>query len=487
MQDTKLFMLLRSIDKKNYSKLLNFLKSPYFNKSEKILELIKYILNYAPNYEAKQLSKEVIFKAMFPKEKFEDVKLRRLNSKALKLVEQFILQIQMEEDELTQHHLMTKYYATHELDYFFKSRIKSWEGLIKKQSGKIYFFENYIMASQKAEYHNKLFFKKMYKNTKKGIEDEVVNVIDALHSFYLFEMLSFNCFLSQLYSTFNKKIEMSLLKHFMDYCTEEDIQRHPIISLYYQSVLLLQNREEKDYLKLKEVIQDFEINEWNKYILMNMYKILENYAIKKMGEGESRYGQELLELYKYEIEQKLVFENGYFFPVKFRNITIIGLRVGENEWVENFIQKYYQTLPINQLPELYHYCLGLVYLKQRRYQEITDMLMTTSEGKDAFVMFDIKRLQLMMYYETDEIDLLDSMMNAFRVLVFRDKFLSQGPKEANQNFINMLYRLVRFQPNDQTKIENMEEELKSSKLFCNQEWLLEKVQELAPKQRQKSR
>jgi len=482
MQDSKLFMLLKSIDKKFHSKLINFLKSPYFNKSEKILELIKYILNYVPNYEAKQLKKEAIFKAMFPKEKFEDVKLRRLMSKALKLVEQFVLQIQMEEDELIQHQLLSKYHSKYELDYFFQAKIKSWESLNKKQVEDVFFFENYLIAKTKAEYYNRLLIKELYKNTKKSIDREIIGTIESLQDFYVFQMLSLNCFLQQLSASLNQEIDLELFERFMNFITEEDIKRHPILELSYLSLLLLQNgEEEKYYLELKQAVHRFQANEYEKHILINIYKILEIYVIRKTNKGHFDYYKELIELYKYEIEQELVFKDGKFFPLKFRNIVVIGLRVEEYEWVEYFINTYQQSLAEDQLPDLPCYCLGLLYLKQKKYEKIEEELLKTQDCNDVLLMFDIKCLQIMMYYETDEIDLLDSMMNAFRVLVFRDKFLSEGKKQANQNFINMLFRLVRLQPNDDAKLEKMEEELKSPKLFCNREWLLEKVEALSYK------
>ena len=481
MHDSKLLLLIKSIDKKEHNKLVEFLQWSYISKSEQISQLVKYIVKIAPNYDDKRLSKEACFQKLFPRESFDDMKLRRLMSKTLKLVDKFILYQQLEKDELIKHQLWTDYYKDNNIEYFFQTKLKAWNSTNKStiDIGKR-FLNNYLATLSKLDYINKQFaVQNVQKNIKKAVAKEMSETLKTLQDFYLYQALFLKCFILQQYETFNKDIQHPYEK-FIANIKEEDVIHDPLIHLYYLVVAMLEDSSNKEkYLALKRNLSVFQEKKYNKYVLIHLSKFMEGFLIKKCGkEGIEIYYKELLDLYKYGIEHKLVFanDNNDFYPMKFRNIVIVGIRVKEFEWLESFIEEYHPTLPKNQQPFLHFYCLALLYFYQKKYKE-ADELLNKIENSDTFLMFDIKRLQLMVAYEEDNDFLLDSLMNAFRVLMSRDKFLSESMKNANQNFVNLLMRAVNSTSSNTKKIEKMEEELNSSKIFMERAWLKEKVQE----------
>jgi len=475
MHDSKLLLLIKSIDTKEHNKLVEFLQWSYISKSEQISQLVKYIIKIAPDYEDKRLSKETCFQKLFPKESFDDMKLRRLMSKALKLVDKFILYQQLEKDELTQYKLWTDYYKEKDIEYFFQAKIKSWEKSNKSNDTILLFREKYLIAYQKLAYVNKQFvFKSMQK--KASYDQELQKTLKELQNFYLLQAIFFRCVILQGKLSFNKKIELPS-EDFMNNIREENVVHDPLIHSYYLAELMLKEPDnEERYLGLKQRLETLQKGDYRKKILIDLCKFIERYITKKCFEGNEKYYKELLDLYKYEITHELVIATSIFYPIKFRNIVVVATRVKEYEWTENFIQEYRDRLSPKQIPALPDYCLALVYFHQKKYKKADERLLKI-EDADTVLMFDIKRLQLMLTYEEDNDFLLDSMMNAFRVLMSRDKFLSENIKNANQNFVNVLMRIVNVTSNDTKKIAKMEEELNSSKVFMERAWLKDKVQE----------
>lgn len=480
MHDSKLLVLLKKIDVSLHGRLEEFLDSPYFNKSQQTSILVRHILQFAPNYESDQLSKQVCFSLLYPKDTFEDIKIRRVMSKALKLLEQFVLNQQLETDELVQQKLWADYYSKKDMEYFFQAKIKAWKKLNKKQNAEVQFLQNYLMAYSRLQYVNMQFvLKNMQKTAKKEFEKELQLTLEALQNLFLFKTLYLKCAILQQQRAFNKSLQQPFEK-FMKNIEESDVEHNSLIHLYFLAASMLEDAaNEEKYRALKHKLETLQAGDCPKATLIHLCKFVEGFLVKKCGMGEHRFYNELLDLYKYEIEYDLVFffdKNNDFFPVKFRNIVVVGLRVKEYEWIESFIEKYYNTLPKTQLPALHLYCKGLLDFHQRKYDAAEDALIKAQDA-DAFLLFDIKRLQSMIYYEKNDIDLLDATMNAFRVSIFRDKFLSGTLKDANQHFINMLFRIVSIQPNDDKKIEKMKEELSSTKQFMERSWLIDKIEE----------
>jgi len=482
MHESKLLVLLKTIKEENHASLVDFFNSPYFNRNEKLTNLLEHILQFGPDYLSAKLSKEFCYKLLYPERNFEDVKIRRLMSKTLKLLEQFIIHTRVEQDEATQHKLFTDYCIERELETFFKSKVQSWEKFNKGNPVEENLFQSYLINNTKLRLTNTFLVKNMHKNVNNVHEKELKTTIDTLTHFYLYKILNI-LFVSGINSLMlntaaSEKIDINIITSFFD--NKEPALYPSWVQLYYRTFLFFQDSNESNYLALKKQVSEFDVLNVDKQILKDIYKVLEVYVINKQRnniDGGNQY-RELLDLYKYEIEHELVFDDHSFFPLKFRNIVIVALRVQEYEWTEQFIQDYHHTLPPDQLPALHHYCLALLYFHQKKFQEAADLLFNTTDCKDAFFMFDIKRLQIKTYYEQDEIDLLDSMMNAFRVNISRDTFLSENNKLINKHFINMVFRLVGAQSyKDVKKLNKMQEELNSNKAFAERPWLLEKVEE----------
>src|ERR1035437_1852308 len=121
MIDSKLIQLLQSLSTREISSFISFCQSPYYNINAKIPELAIYLESSHPNYSSENIDKKKIFSALYPKEKFDDKKLRYVFSDLTALLEQYYMQKGFEENKQEQEHtLLSKLLEKKQPKYFLQ-------------------------------------------------------------------------------------------------------------------------------------------------------------------------------------------------------------------------------------------------------------------------------------------------------------------------------------------------------------------------------
>ena len=83
----KLVNLLVLFDEKDMRTAKDFVESPYFNKNHQLQKLFEALEKSHPEF---SISKERVFKQVFPNKKYNDLKFRQICSALYKLLEEFL-------------------------------------------------------------------------------------------------------------------------------------------------------------------------------------------------------------------------------------------------------------------------------------------------------------------------------------------------------------------------------------------------------------
>jgi len=476
MNNSKLLLLLKSIDKSKFKKLIDFSKNPYFNTNDKVILLVKYITKYAPDFEHEALLKAKCFKAIFPRETFNDSKLRKVMSRSFKLIEQFVLYQEIEQKEYLQEAILTRYYRANNIESLFVQKAKSWEQKLDSLRIEEQYFQQYEFSYEQANMLSEQVLKNMNKQGKIEYYNKIQETINSLQHFFFFRILYLYSTLQVYAFSINIATPKEEMLSFVQQINEDVLKEHPFILFYYKTLLMLIHEDnDEHYQTLQKRVKNYAFEEKDKFFIEQLYKTLELYCIRKIKKGEDEYYEELFGLYMYELEHNLTFIEGDFMPVKYRNIVAAGLKVNQFDKVKEFIQTYSPQLPKELSEGLSNYSMALLHLHQKKYKNALEFLHQVDTKGDLILKINIKRILIMIYYELNEIDVLDSSMNAFRTSMSRDEHVSNHRKTTNQNFINILYRLINTQLNDLEKLHRIKSELESEKIIEEREWLLEKV------------
>ena len=126
MHNSHLIIVLRTFSKKELRELQKWLESPIHNQRDDVLSLLHYLTSSDTLDREKQLRKEKIYEKIFPKEVFDDAKLRQTMHFLLRCVEEFLIYNELQQDVVHTQLTLAGIYRKRKLDKTFKkSRGKS--------------------------------------------------------------------------------------------------------------------------------------------------------------------------------------------------------------------------------------------------------------------------------------------------------------------------------------------------------------------------
>ena len=134
---------------------------------------------------------------------------------------------------------------------------------------------------------------------------------DSLDYFYLYSKLKIACDMTSRNIVINADYQCHLLPALLSFIeTNPNYALLPGIAVYLRILQMLKSDKHEDYEALKtflpSIIQYFESEE-----LLLMYDYAQNFCIRRINSGVTDYYLEFLDLYKTQLENGILFRNGY--------------------------------------------------------------------------------------------------------------------------------------------------------------------------------
>ena len=105
-------------------------------------------------------------------------------------------------------------------------------------------------------------------------------------------------------------------------------------------------------------------------------------------------------------------------------------------------------------------------------------LLLQVELKDVLHNLDARRMLLRGYFELEEYDALDSLLDSFSRYIHRQKEIGGYHRINYLNLIHFVKRLIKLKDTNQASLNNLRHEIEGAKNVAEQEWLLTKVKKL---------
>lgn len=471
MTDSKIYNVLTHFDKVEQNRLRKYIRSPYFNVNETLMGFYDLLSEHIQaNGKAGQLTKEQIWAFLYKNEVFNDVRFRKLSSDLLKLVEGFLMQEKFENDNLQKVSYLLEAVGEKKLDKLYNSTTKNSRDLLNNQNLKPsgFYYHQYLIEKN----YYKLSEIELKRSEKSNAED----IINNLDRFFLAEKLKWYCGILSRKNLISHEYQLLFIDEIIAHLEKYQYFDIPPIQIYYQ-IYLIQTKpeEENHYFDLKKLINQY----WRQFGIAEAEEIyfnLLNYCIKKLNQGNQFYLREFIDVYK-EILQKNILPNDELNPWNFKNAIQIALRLGEYEWVEKFISNYSMKLPTEFRENAVSYNLAQVYFYKKEYNKVISTLQFI-EYEDVTYNLGSKSMLIAIYYEKDEFEALNSLLESFKTYLNRHKDLAEQRKTLYMNLIKFVRKLTKIMPGDKKAVDNLREEIKEAKGIASEKWLLEKLAEL---------
>lgn len=478
MKQTHFIKILKELDVKELKRFEEWINSPFFNKNEKLKKLYRVILEYAPNFDHSQFTKETVYKATLGDIPFTATRFNNILSDLLQLLFQYLAHENYQNtSEFEKLCLMNELFKRGLTNSMLKvgkrfQKVRQ-QNPIQNSST---FFDNYLYYKQMDEYR--------LTEPTRDFDNNLQAKNDELDLFYLATKLKIACDMASR----NLVVQGNYECHFIENLIAElnfnveKYKSYPAISVYFNVLQTMQNEEnETHYNELKTLLAD-NLSAFPKEELRILYDYVRNYCIRKINQGNANYYQEILTLYQFLLDKKIIFKNGFLTQWDYKNIVTVGVRLGELDWTEQFIHQYKTMLPPKEQENAYIYNLAAFHFEAKHYKKSL-LLLHEVRFTDSSYYIGAKIIQLKSYYELEESDAFYALIEAFRIYLLRNKTLSDYRKRANLNFLKLAQKVFKLKENEYIigkkafaeKLNKLKSQVANTSPLVNKQWLVDNL------------
>lgn len=464
MVDSKLISLLLSLSKPEFKSLKKWIQLTA-GKNEEVL-LFNYLAERHPAFDKRNTAKQKVFARLFGKQKYDDNKMRHLQSVLTGHVEQYISQY-LSADNYSHHFGLLKFFRQRGLDKYFEQQLAQLHKKLGSEKTKDSTFYYHQMLAD--DEYNKYIKGKQ----KRTLEPNIQSLSDNLDRYYVINKLAVYAEALNYKNIVTANYDIGLIEPLLQEISTSAKLKVPAITLRHTALqTLLDGDNESHFQQLKKLLHTH-IHILEREEANDMYTLARNYCINRINKGHKKFARDLFELYQLEINAIKPGSNAELSATVYKNAVTLAFNLNENTWAYNFIKTYSPMLPVAQREPNYTFNMARYHFVGKQYGEVIKLL-STVEYSDLFMMLSVKMLLLKTYYELDEVTPFGSLVHSFRALLKNKSTI--GYYHTNYvNFIRFAEKLFTKGRYDKKVKQSLAEQIKATKAVAEKEWLLEKT------------
>ncbi|NOS84603.1 MAG: hypothetical protein HOP31_05630 [Ignavibacteria bacterium] len=475
---------MRSFSPEELTRFGEFLNSPYFNTNNRVTKLFGELKKHYPEFMGKGVDKEVIYKKLFPGKPFNEQVLKNINSEFLKLEKLFLSVNNYIKDPFIKYKGLVNELINRNIDTLFEKESKSYEEEIRNSDVS---FDKLCLNLFYLEEHR--FTNNMINNRQELVTGNIEKSGEYLTIYYLNNILRFYVNNSINKFSFNSDIEVNfpeiILKNInMDelihYMESHNIEYTLNIKLAYFCMLCIKDvNDDVIYNKFKTLLFN-NINNLKRDEAHANLHFMESICAQKINSGKAEFYKDLFETYVHEIDNNIYnpHEHSPLTVMKYRNIYLSAIRVGEFSWAENFINEFKKKLQKEDRQNIVSLAMAQLEFEKEEYESTLEYLKKISTDQ-LFYKVDVKILSLRSLYELGHYETAISTIESFRRMLNSNTSLTEQYRKKNLNFISALNILIKAKmDNDPEGLTKAAEKIRAYDMITNRNWLLEKSAKL---------
>jgi hypothetical protein len=481
MVNNKLVQMLETLSRKEMTRFYEFCCSPYYNKHKDVIQLVGILNRYYPKFTDSNCDRKLLFRKLFPKAKKHDQgKLALIFTYSLRLLEQFLIREEIKKDEFFQNLLLLKNLRERRLNDLYEKKLQKQETKqddLPWRDNQVY-HQRYLLAGEADNYYMTLSQHKK--------DNSIQEKQDNLDRFFLAEKLKDACEMRVRGKILQLEYQPAMLQAVLKEVEGnwENYRSAPAIIIYYWIFNLVNGGEVSSFFAVRKELQRHH-QAFPKEELQALYNYLQHYCIEQINKGNQAFLNELFKLYKTQLEQELLLDEGQLSEWHYKNIVTTGLRLGETSWVNQFIESYKKRLPEESLENAYTFNKASYYYEVQEYEKVLGLLIRV-EYTDIRYSLGAKALLLRTYYDKAEFEAFTSLAESFRQYLFRNKLISDSRRQGFSNLIKFAKRAFQLKIDKgylrkdrfEKDLHRLQKDIANAAVLFNQSWLEQKIDEL---------
>lgn len=469
MKETRLMEVIEQFSVSELKQLKRFVDSPFFNTNKNVCALLDFIRKYEKDFNHEKFTQKQAAIYIFPKKKLNLSTVINLQSRLFDLVKQFIC-YHFKDDQTPDTELaLMRFYRKKNLIRHFNSTYTKAQNIQEKYSYK------------DAVYHNNQFeieslHTSFQVTNTPDFRPNYQKLIHTLDISFLTQKLMLFCQILNYQRITSVSFDMTLMNEILDFLPQSLYYEIPVIKLWYTALLLLKLPDQTEYYhQLKNLLYEHDnlIHRDDKRML---YTYLENTTRVIFKVKDRQYYEAMFELYTAQLQNEVMYINGYLLPMSLKNIVNVTLQLEQVDWTEKFLmQNKDKILPEHE--DVFNYSLARLYLEQKKFDRVLEIL-NKIVPSDLFTNIDVRKARLMVYYEMKYTDIFESEVNRFRVFFANNQaIIPKNHLTAYRSFTNIIFNIYNTVKRDDERLNQIESQINNAPIIPERKWLLKKLQE----------
>lgn len=439
MKNNPLLQVLPSFSAKEKRLCRQWLENSLHNTRQDVRDLYEYLLILIQ--QKRPPNKALLWKVIHPNSPYKDAALRQVIHQLWVAVEAFVLQQQLQEQPLLQDELRLAAWQNRQLTPLLEKTLAQSKKRKEQQPLQNWHYWRHHYQLERWQFE-------LDERAERSTPLNVQELSDALDIQYFADKLRHACRLYSRLVVFKMDYQPRMLSVVLEQVEQENYQQIPAIGLYYHCYLALTNTgalAHQHFDAFQQLLHSqealFPAHEWRE-----LYLLAINYTIKQFNTGSSNYLAKSYELYQRGIEKGYLLENGCLTPFTYNNVVSLGLEFQDFAWTETFIHTYKNKITPAKDHSIFGECLAKWHYAQQQYDK-AQALLATIQVKDILRMLSCKLLLARIYYETAELEALESLLGSLQQYLRRKEVVGYH-KENYQNIVHFMQQLLRLNPYD---------------------------------------
>lgn len=310
-------------------------------------------------------------------------------------------------------------------------------------------------------------------NSNRTQDLNLQNLLDEIDYIHISKKLRQACFSLAHESVYGQKYDYGLLEQILQHIESENLLHIPAIKLYHSAYQMLSTPTEATYFDafkndidtLKHLFPDDE--------LQGIYRFAINQCIRLINRGQIQYGSISLDLYEEALSNGYLLVEGHLSRFTYRNIAAVAVKIGEYDRAEAFTTNNRDALKKEERHSAYHFNWALISYHRADYDTALSSLQLV-DFKDHLFNLAAKVIQIKVYYESDDIDLLESHLDAMQMYLLRKKVIGYH-KTNYKNIIKLTRKLLKANKSDRIAVTHLKEEISQTEILTEKKWLLSQL------------
>ncbi len=461
----KLLPILTSLSKKDWHWLQKFVNSPIYNQHSAVIRLFEFFRK-KPLDSEKPYSSEFLHKKLFPETPFDPAKTYHTANYLLRATEDYLAWDEWWRDEPERQRYLLQACRHRGLDRHFSETFEKLEQQIQQQ------------PIRDADYY-RFRYRIAFETYQHSMQSGGRSTVEELQPFsewhdvsFIAEKLKNACGIYSHKRLMHTELDLGLLPAVLAYVqTRPALLEHTAVAVYFHGYhALSEPGEDAHFFALKKWLELAAVN-FTLPELRDVYLIAINFCINRINLRQENYLREIFDLYKNALELGVFIENGHISRFTYTNIALTAFRLREFDWAHQFLLDFKDRLPEAQRQGAFSFNLARYYCERGDYTQAMPLLLEM-DFDEVLHNLIAKAMLAKMYWETNEINALESLLASFAAYLRRKRQVSDQQRTAYQNFVRFVRRLQAMSPGKKAARAALREEIANTALVAEKDWLL---------------